>query len=128
MNGKAPSVSYVGKAGNQLETIHDFATRRSISLNSNAQHGNKSPFQILLGLCICWMGLGARPQYPANVGTGFKVLGKFCGIFGVSLSPETERLDTVVNRGENLTRRRSSVAVPERVPVPKHQLEVQANQ
>jgi hypothetical protein len=77
MNSQRLRISHIRQIRNQLEVIHNLASRRASTLNTERKYTPKSPWQIFLRKLMGRMALESWIAHPAHILIRFEPLCQF---------------------------------------------------
>ena len=94
MNGESLSVTNIGKVRNELEVVHNLATSLATSLDTKRKHTTESSRQVLLRKLVALVALKTRIADPSDVWVLLQPSCELERVLSVSLTAQTERLNT----------------------------------
>lgn len=93
VNSKRLGITDIGQVRNKLEAINNL-TSSTTTLNAKAQNTTEASLEVLLSRLMVGVALETRVRNPADIGALLKILSKGESVLGVTLSAETESLET----------------------------------
>lgn len=93
VNSKCLGITDIGQVRNKLEAINNL-TSSTTTLYAKAQNTTEASLEVLLSRLMVRVALETRVRNPADIGALLKILSKGESVLSVTLSAETESLET----------------------------------
>lgn len=93
MDSQRLRITHIGQVRDQLEVIHDLATRLAAALDAEREHASEALLEVLLRRLVAGVAFQTRIRHPGDVRVALEPARQLESVIRVPLCAERQRLD-----------------------------------